>query len=179
MDTRLVLALGEFSMGRVTPWHNGLVLLDDESRVIREGELPVRSWQSALCQLADTLAPNSNVQIDPSDPEESCARIVEAVESLGQKKRPEVMAVDKARLRHWHSRKDDPYTPYSGMLHDQTTDELIDWRGLVEKILRELLEGSKVSIIVAAEPVETDSGDIWVLLRPHEYGHVKHLEEGD
>lgn len=41
---------------------------------------PPRSWQSALRQLADTLAPGANVEIDPTDPEVSCARIVEAVE---------------------------------------------------------------------------------------------------
>lgn len=42
-------------------------------------EMPPRSWQSALRQLADTLAPGADVEIDPMDPEVSCARVAEAV----------------------------------------------------------------------------------------------------
>lgn len=38
-----------------------------------------RRWESVLRQLADTLAPDANIEIDPSDPEVSCARIAEAV----------------------------------------------------------------------------------------------------
>lgn len=40
----------------------------------------LRSWQSALRQLADTLAPAADIEIDSVDPEVSCARIVEAVQ---------------------------------------------------------------------------------------------------
>jgi len=67
-------------------------MLDDDSRVIRDGDelVPVRSWQSALRQLADTLAPGADIEIDPSSPEVSCARIAEAVQHVTDRRQQDI-----------------------------------------------------------------------------------------
>jgi hypothetical protein len=59
---------------------------------------PARSWQSALRHLADALAPGANIEIDPSDPEISCARIAEVVQHRETQKRQSRFGVDVAKL---------------------------------------------------------------------------------
>jgi hypothetical protein len=85
-------------------------------------------------------------------------------------------AVELSRVRHYHSGN---HMPYRGMLHDVLTDVYIDWGEKVREILADLPEGVRVSIDVKVElPVtEVSEDDIWVLLKPHEYGHFGRSRE--
>lgn len=79
--------------------------------------------------------------------------------------------VDGARVRNWMSGS---HSPYPGMLHDPNTDDPIDWRDLVMRELWKLPEGARVSITLTyAVPTgdEVDPDDIWILYKPHHYGH--------
>lgn len=77
---RTVIAHDEHMRGAKLSERINWAMPDNELRELREVLGGLRSWQSALRQLADTLAPSADVEIDPMDPEVSCARIAEAVE---------------------------------------------------------------------------------------------------
>jgi len=87
--------------------------------------------------------------------------------------------VENARVRHYHS---GDYKPYRGVLHSRTNDqELVNWPDSLLEILADLPEGTVVAIQVLANlPCEDDidPDDIWVLKRPHVYGH-KMKDEDD
>lgn len=88
-----------------------------------------------------------------------------------------------ARVRHHLASGEKPggYTPYPGVLHDIATDESVDWREEVYKILRNSPEGARVTISleVTPPPADLDPDDYWVLVKPHTYRHVRDKGEGE
>lgn len=89
-----------------------------------------------------------------------------------------IIAVSSARVRHWRSSSScgRPYrVPYPGQLHDPETDEHVDWHESISLIIRDLPEGSRVSISVQINPPPFNlaEDDYWTLLKPHTYGHVR------
>lgn len=82
----------------------------------------------------------------------------------------EKKVVEGARVRHHLAAGQKPggYAPYPGMLHDSVTDERADWRDAVLKVLWNLPEGARVSIVLQIEspPADLAADDYWVLVAP-------------
>lgn len=87
--------------------------------------------------------------------------------------------INRARVRNHlaNGQKPGGYTPYPGNLHNPDTDEKIDWRDEIRKVLWSLPEGAGVSIVLQIEqpPADLDPEDYWVLVAPHTYRHVQEL----
>lgn len=64
------------------------------------------------------------------------------------------------------------HCPYSGHVHDERTDEDVDWRKkLWEFLSDEVPEGEVVEIVVRRTGVQSPKADDpWVLVKPHVYG---------
>ena len=79
----------------------------------------------------------------------------------------EEVCVAKGFKRDWWSGS----VTYSGVLHDEKTDNKIDFKDAVWRHLRTLPDGDVVEIIVRRTGERCPLGDDkWVLLRPHKYG---------
>ena len=89
------------------------------------------------------------------------------VPQIARRSDMEEVCVAKGFKRDWWAGS----VAYSGVLHDEKTDNKIDFKDAVWRHLRTLPDGDVVEIIVRRTGERCPLGDDkWVLLRPHKYG---------